>query len=154
MALVYLSADVPGVVENTGCARSRRYLYGPLSKGGPGKKISLRHIWRPSGDFVTYNKVRDQIDNVTISSDLERDIQKGVTALAHYLDSLFWEWSRGLALLFWRWPKEWIDIARDRFPIAISGRLPSNKKNPWRPPENTFGKSFDPNSRSSCKEDI
>lgn len=50
----------------------------------------------------------------------------GTQALRHYLDSGFWDWTNGSALLLWRWVSEFQTAARDGFPVCFSGTPPAN----------------------------
>ena len=61
--------------------------------------------------------------------ELERDIVKGRLVLHQILQSKWWEWRRGSALLFWRWNGcEQVTAARDGMRIYVQSPLPVGRK--------------------------
>ena len=66
------------------------------------------------GDVVT----RRKLDN------LRKDLKAGFEGLTRLAKSSWWEWSGGSTLLFWRWPIEIREAARDGLPLFIRKTLP------------------------------
>ena len=64
-------------------------------------------------------------------SNLVSNLSKGFKVLHHFLNSTFWDWSAGSALIFWRWPPESCSWARNGFPINVADVLPNNLRSPW-----------------------
>lgn len=55
-----------------------------------------------------------------------RDLECGTRAIKYFLDSSWWKWDRGSALLFWRWPTpESRTAARDGWPFFVTDKLPT-----------------------------
>ena len=55
---------------------------------------------------------------------LKRDMCCGFEALTRLARASCWEWDAGSSLLFWRWPREIREAARDGFPLFIRKKLP------------------------------
>ena len=55
---------------------------------------------------------------------LAKDMSQGFEALTRMAKSSWWEWKGGSSLLFWRWPREIREAARDGYPICIRKKLP------------------------------
>jgi hypothetical protein len=71
-------------------------------------------------------KNRGQTDDSTQSAhdNLLRDILAGVNAIRRSTDSTWWEWKRGYAVFFWRWPTgEQRTLTDDGMPIWIKMHL-------------------------------
>ena len=61
--------------------------------------------------------------------ELDRDVTKGRLVLRQILQSKWWEWSYGSALIFWRWNgAEQRAAARDGMRIYIQRQLPIGRK--------------------------
>lgn len=48
-------------------------------------------------------------------------VESGLTALGHAVDASWWEWDRGSAPFFWRYPPEWVVLMRDGLPPRFIG---------------------------------
>ena len=49
-------------------------------------------------------------------------VDSGLTALGHAVDASWWEWDRGSAPFFWRYPPEWVVVLmRDGLPPRFTG---------------------------------
>jgi hypothetical protein len=60
-----------------------------------------------------------------IHEELNKDLHTGIDAISRFLDSNWWSWKRGSALLFWRWPEgEQRKFARDGMPAWVRSCLP------------------------------
>jgi hypothetical protein len=85
-----------------------RKLY--LSKAGRKRKRESELI----GDVCMSKKFHN----------MAKDLRQGFEALTRIAKSSWWEWKGGSSLLFWRWPREIREAARDGYPICIRGKLP------------------------------
>ena len=52
----------------------------------------------------------------------------GLAALGHSVDASWWEWNRGSAPFFWRYPSEWLVLMRDGLPPRFVGTPPRYTK--------------------------
>lgn len=73
-------------------------------------------------------------------------LEPGLLALQHSVDASWWDWDRGSAPFFWRFPQEWQEEARDGLAPRFLGPPPS-WKHPQRP-------SQDPKVRDKEREKI
>jgi len=55
-------------------------------------------------------------------------LELGLLALEHSVDAFWWDWDRGSAPFFWRFPKTWQAEARDGLPPRFTGKPLSWKK--------------------------
>jgi hypothetical protein len=62
-----------------------------------------------------------------------RSLNVASKALAHAADASWWDWDRGSAPFFWRWPKEYQEEIRDGLPPRFIGPPPSTMR-PQLPP--------------------
>jgi hypothetical protein len=62
-----------------------------------------------------------------------RSLVIGSKALAHAADASWWDWDRGSALFFWRWPREYHLELRDGLRPRFVGTPPSTMT-PQLPP--------------------
>ena len=97
--------------NNKGGVRERRGTEG-RGRGTEGRGTSSSK--RPSPSFL-------------------RDLIQGRQVLWSYVNSTFFEWDCGSTIIFWRWPKPFIQNARDGIRPYFTGPLPSNQMSP-RPP--------------------
>ena len=111
-------------------------------RGGKGQCSTC--LWRQKGNKSDLDRISQLLRKAPpLSTDTARllhDVDMGIKALSHVLNSNFWEWSQGSALLFWRWPAEWVDEARDGFRIALTDVPPSNKSKPRKCPSHLHQK--------------
>ena len=77
------------------------------------------------GDLVSRNKFHR----------LAMDMRHGFEALTRLAKSSWWEWKGGSSLLFWRWPREIREAARDGYPIFIRSKLPRWRRTQRLPKE-------------------
>lgn len=57
-----------------------------------------------------------------------RNYRAGLAAINHALDSDWWEWRRGSAPFFWRWPVHCMEEMRDGLPPCFVGPLPKYRR--------------------------
>lgn len=81
-----------------------------LAKFSGNRKRKMEHI----GDVVESKRFYA----------LAKDMKHGFEALVRLARSSWWEWTAGSTLLFWRWPREIREAARDGYPIFIRQKLP------------------------------
>ena len=105
-------------MHRVACRRVFRSLTAYLARTHPTNWTSWVHQSVNRGGSYSYS----------FPSAFLRDLAKGRAALHHYVDSSWWKWTRGSALLFWRWPPSSIESARDGFRIWISSQLPTYKR--------------------------
>jgi len=65
-----------------------------------------------------------------------RSVVKGAAALAYVADASWWDWDRGLAAFFWRWPAEFQSLIRDRLAPHFVGPPPSYRQ-PYKEPKDS-----------------
>ena len=70
----------------------------------------------------------------------------GLAALSHAVDASWWEWDRGSAPFFWRFPREWITLVCNGLPPRFTG-TPPHYVRVQRPPK-------DPGLRALEKEKV
>lgn len=67
-----------------------------------------------------------------LQSELNLDIKAGIDVMHRCCHSSFWEWTDGSRLIFWRWPAQFRQEARDGTKIFITKALPEyTKRQKW-----------------------
>ena len=107
-----------------------RRLYN--TKGGrrPDQQMALSSTQTSSSSTSSSTR---KSSSLTPSTSFFRDLEQGREVIWAYVNSSFFEWDSGSALIFWRWPTQLIPMARDGFRPYFVGHLPSNLKTPRAP---------------------
>ena len=66
----------------------------------------------------TSRKRQDWLDR------LKTDLEQGIQAITLVSRASYWDWDGGSCLLFWRWPDEFVEEARNGTKPFITGKLP------------------------------
>ena len=70
------------------------------------------------------NKLRFLLKYNHLADEFVKDLKAGHNAISRAAHSTFWDWDAGSSLFFWRWPKEFIEEARDGTKVYVKGELP------------------------------
>ena len=73
---------------------------------------------------------------------LREELKCGGKCLINYLGASFFSWDKGSSLLYWRWNKELIGVARNGFTPCILENLPTAKRKAKKPKQLVFDKIF------------
>ena len=106
-----------------------------------GARLWMLRIWkrRVASSFWFWWRDYHHRTNCSPShlAECQRSVESGLAALSHSVDATWWEWDRGSAPFFWRYPLEWRSLTRDGLPPRFVGNPPSYTKTqkPPRDPE-------------------
>jgi hypothetical protein len=67
-------------------------------------------------------------NNSSPQADLKVDIEAGAECIWRAMEATWWEWTGGSRLLFWRWPPEHREAARDGYQPYVVSPLPHYKR--------------------------
>ena len=81
----------------------------------------------------------------------QRSIESGLAALSHSVDATWWEWERGSAPFFWRYPLEWRVQTRDGLPPRFVGTPPSYFKT-QKPPRDLTIRALEKKKVSTVRD--
>jgi hypothetical protein len=95
---------------------------GFLWKGGC---VSARYQWRSRFGKRNYRTWWNQLCRLAV-----KDKEPGKDAVYRAADSSWWEWSKGSAPFYWRWPLAYQGTICDGLDIWFSGEKPK-----WRRPQ-------------------
>jgi len=85
--------------------------------------------WKVARDFWTWWMWDKHLQKEQGLSPCLEALEPGLLlALKHSVDASWWDWDRGLAPFFWRFPKMWQAEAQDGLPPCFTGKPPSWKK--------------------------
>ena len=103
-----------------------RYLVSQYGASWLGFYLSHRRMYR---QHTSRKRKRDKgvVGDVVVRrkfENLRKDLKVGFEGLTRLAKSSWWEWSEGSTLLFWRWPIEIREAARDGLPLFIRKKLP------------------------------
>lgn len=92
---------------------------------GDARTLKGRYRWRPKFGRVSYktwwNLYWDE-------SQARQEKAPGLDAIWRMVDSSWWEWDKGSAPFYWRWPREYQETIRDGLKIWFSGEKPAWKR--------------------------
>jgi hypothetical protein len=98
-------------------------------RSGPGGRVD--GVKKQKTSRSSHNKGGDPDPEYGMdTSELYKDLSKGLRVLGQVLQSRWWEWTKGSSLFFWRWNgREQIRAARDGMRIFVQGTLPQGRSN-------------------------
>lgn len=140
-------AEIPVHVWNGRCRRGCPVMEANAQKGLDGSEARLITAWsrmldgmriwmlrhwrrRIASSFWAWWRTYRETRRGASLPVCQASIDAGLTALAHSVDASWWEWDRGSAPFFWRYPVEWIVLTRDGLPPRFVGDPPPLHQNP------------------------